>query len=198
MLKKVALLAGLCVCLATPAMSADGPYFGLNAGITSTVDSDFTEPGFAAEASFDSGYAVGGALGYKMGMGRIEAEIGYKSADADKLSAYGYSVNATDGEKLTLLSLMANGYIDLDTSPTVKPYLVGGIGMATITLEDNWDDQDDTVFAYQVGLGVGFALNDKMTLDLGYRYMGTADPNFNGVDATYASHNVLAGLRVNF
>lgn len=198
MLKKVALLVGLCVCLSTPAISADGPYVGLNVGVTSTVDSDLTDSGFSGEASFDSGFAVGGAFGYKTGMGRIEAEIGYKSADADKLSVGGFSVQATDGEKFTILSVMANGYIDIDASPAVKPYLMGGIGMATITMEDNFSDEDDTVLAYQVGLGVGFALNDKMTLDLGYRYMGTSDPDFNGTEATYASHNVLAGLRFSF
>jgi opacity protein-like surface antigen len=198
MLKKVALLVGICACLSTPAMSADGPYFGLSAGVTSTVDSDLTEPGFSAEASFDTGLAVSGALGYKTGMGRIEAEIGYKSADANNISAYGYSQALSDGEKFNILSLMANGYIDIDASPAVKPYLMGGIGMANITMEDNWGDEDDNVFAYQVGLGIGFALNNKMTLDLGYRYMGTSDPDFNGVKATYASHNVLAGLRFAF
>lgn len=46
MLKKVAILAGLCACLSTPAISADGPYFGVNMGVTSTVDSDLSEPGF--------------------------------------------------------------------------------------------------------------------------------------------------------
>ena len=200
MLKKVALLVALCVCLSTPAMSADGPYLGINAGVTSTVDSDVSAEGITVEDvfSFDSGYAVGGALGYKIGMGRIEAELGYKSADLDKATVLGYSLTASDGEKISVLSLMANGYIDFDASPAVKPYLMGGIGMANITLEDNTDDLDDTVFAYQVGLGLGFALNDRFTLDLGYRYMGTADPTFDGVDVTYASHNVLAGLRFNF
>ena len=200
MIKKVALLVALCVCLSTPAMSADGPYLGINAGVTSTVDSDVSAEGITVEDvfSFDSGYAVGGALGYKIGMGRIEAELGYKSADLDKATVLGYSLTASDGEKISVLSLMANGYIDFDASPAVKPYLMGGIGMANITLEDNTDDLDDTVFAYQVGLGLGFALNDRFTLDLGYRYMGTADPTFDGVDVTYASHNVLAGLRFNF
>lgn len=197
MFKKVALLAVLCVCLSTPAMSADGPYFGLNAGITSTVDSDLTEPGFTGEMSFDSGYAIGAALGNKIGMGRIEAEIGYKSADMDKITAYGQDVKIDSGD-ISVLSLMANGYIDFDASPTIKPYLMGGLGLAQITAKIDVDDEDDTVFAYQAGLGVGFALNDKMTLDLGYRYMGTSDPDFNGSKATYASHNVLAGLRFGF
>lgn len=200
MLKKVTLLVALCVCLSTPAMSADGPYLGINAGVTSTVDSDISSGGVTVDNvfSFDSGYAVGAALGSKIGMGRIEAELGYKSADLDKASAFGYSATASDGEKISVLSLMANGYIDFDASSTVKPYVMGGIGIANITFEDNTDDLDDTVFAYQAGLGLGFVLNDQVTLDLGYRYMGTSDPTIDGIEVTYASHNVLAGLRFNF
>lgn len=200
MFKKVALLVGICVCLSTPAMSADGPYFGINAGISSTIDSDFSSEGITIDnvISYDSGFAVGGAVGYKTDMGRIEAELGYKSADIDKASVLGYSLAASNGEKISVVSLMANGYIDFDASPAVKPYLMGGIGMANITVEDNTDDLDDTVFAYQAGLGLGFVLNDKVTLDLGYRYMGTSDPTYEGITVTYASHNVLAGLRFNF
>lgn len=198
-MRKVALLVGMGVCLATPAMSADGPYFGLNVGVTSTVDSKVTDDtGFNGETSFESGLAASGAFGYKIGMGRIEGEIGYKSAEADKYSAYGFSSAANDEDKVSVLSLMANGYVDFNASPTVKPYIMGGLGLANISSEDNGDDQDDTVFAYQVGLGVGFALNEKIILDLGYRYMGTSDPDFNGSEATYESHNVLAGLRFNF
>jgi opacity protein-like surface antigen len=198
MFKTVALLTGLCVCLSTPAMSADGPYIGLNAGISSPVDTTIDDSGFNIDMSFKSGLTVGGALGYKVGMGRIEAEIGYKSFDADQIKAYRLSDSAYKGEKFSVLSLMANGYIDFDSIPIVKPYLMAGIGMVDITMKNNWDNTDDTVFAYQVGLGAGYALNDIITFDLGYRYMRASNPQFDGRNATYASHNALAGFRFNF
>jgi len=68
---------------------------------------------------------------------------------------------------------------------------VPGIGTLTSSV-------DDTVFAYQVGTGVSFAVNEKVSLDLNYRYFATSDPNFEGIETEYSSHNVYAGIRVSF
>lgn len=199
MIKRTALLVGLCVCLSTPAMSADGPYVGVNIGITMPSDSDLNEPGFAAEMSFDSGLAFSAALGGKIGGGRLEAEIGYKTSDIDEVSVSGLGSAPINGDA-RVLSFMGNGYIDFDASPSVKPYIMAGLGVANLKVKssDLDADEDDTVFAYQAGLGCGFPLSQAVTLDLGYRYMGTSDANFDGTDVTYGSHNVLAGLRFNF
>ena len=199
MIKRTALLVGLCVCLSTPAMSADGPYVGVNIGITMPSDSDLNEPGFAAEMSFDSGLAINAALGGKIGGGRFEAEIGYKTSDIDEVSVSGLGSAPINGDA-RVLSFMGNGYIDFNASPSVKPYIMAGLGVANLKVEssDLGADEDDTVFAYQAGVGCGFPLNQTVTLDLSYRYMGTSDTDFGGTDITYGSHNVLAGLRFNF
>lgn len=54
------------------------------------------------------------------------------------------------------------------------------------------------MFAYQVGAGVGYALTPQVTLDVKYRYFATADPDFDGTDMEYASHNIYAGIRLDF
>ena len=59
-------------------------------------------------------------------------------------------------------------------------------------------DADDTVFAWQVGAGIGYALTPQLTFDLKYRYFATSDPEFDGTEVEYASHNVYAGIRLHF
>lgn len=200
MMKKVVVLTALLMSsFAVGAMAAEGPYLSGNLGITMPTDSDVSEAGISGEISYDAGFAIGAALGYNFGVGRVEGEIGYKTADADEIEVDGLGSASIDGD-MSVFSVMANGYIDLNASPTVKPYLMAGIGMANVALDSNDVDvdDDDTVFAYQVGAGVGFALNNKVTLDIGYRYMGTEDPEIEGTDVEYGSHNVLAGVRVQF
>jgi len=199
-MKKIVVLTALLIsCSAVGAMAAQGPYLSLNAGITMPTDSDISEGGESVEIKYDTGYAIGAALGFNFGAGRLEGELGYKAADTDEVSVSGLGSASLDGD-LSVLSFMANGYLDFNVNPTVKPYLMAGIGMANVTFDSNdLDvDDDDTVFAYQAGAGVGFALNDKITLDLSYRYMGTQDPEIEGVDVEYGSHNILAGVRVQF
>ena len=70
-----------------------------------------------------------------------------------------------------------------------------GVGYANVDLDG---DEDDSVFAYQVGAGIGYAVSDQATIDLKYRYFATEDPDFGGVDAEVASHNIYLGIRVNF
>jgi len=199
-LRKIAVISVLLVaCLTSTGMAAEGPYFGANLGMSATSDSDISEGGFSGEISYDNGYAFGAALGYSFGVGRMEGELGYKTADIDKVSVNGLGSASVNGD-ISALSFMINGYVDINAAPAVKPYIMAGIGMANVSLDSNDLDVDDsdTVFAYQAGVGVGFALNDKVTLDLSYRYLGTSDPEIDGVDVEYGSHNFLAGIRVKF
>ena len=54
------------------------------------------------------------------------------------------------------------------------------------------------MFAWQVGAGIGYALTPQLTFDLKYRYFATSDPEFDGTEVEYASHNVYAGIRLHF
>ncbi|MCI5144811.1 MAG: hypothetical protein D3923_04620, partial [Candidatus Electrothrix sp. AR3] len=58
------------------------------------------------------------------------------------------------------------------------------------------NDVDDTVWSYQLSTGIGYALNEQLTVDALYRYFATDDPEFDGnVNYEFASHNFLVGLR---
>jgi len=59
-------------------------------------------------------------------------------------------------------------------------------------------NSDDTVLAYHVGFGVGYAVNKSVTIDFKYRYFATDDPKFDGTKAEYGNHNIILGVRYSF
>jgi opacity protein-like surface antigen len=107
---------------------------------------------------------------------------------------------------VTSLSLLMNGYYGFVNNSAFTPYLSAGLGFAKVEVNDfnvpgsglPDSNDDDTVFAYQVGVGVGCAVNEKVTIDVKYRYFATSDPEFDTTEAEFASHNFLFGVRVNF
>lgn len=164
---------------------------------------------------FDPGIYIGGTGGYDFGYLRLEGEISYRNSEIDSIT------NSIDGRygnldgDLGVSAFMANAFFDLHNDSRVTPYLGDGIGFAVLNLSDAsgtdrnynyWDlynEDDDTVFAYQVGAGVEIALNPRYSLDLGYRYFGTDTANFNDdifqtSKMKFESHNVTIGFRATF
>lgn len=192
---------------------AEGPYISANVGVSWLDDAELTGSDLGinleSDMEFDTGFLLGAALGYDFGQLRIEGEMGYRFHDIDEWKDV--TVNGTnfgdfngDGDVATL-SLLVNGYVDFaPPNYPVTPYIGGGIGFANIDmndleLEDDFiGDEDDTVFAYQLAAGVAFAVNPYMTLDLGYRYFATSDPEFDEIEAEYDSHNISLAVRFSF
>jgi len=139
------------------------------------------------DADMDNGLAFNGALGYNFGSARLEAALGYQKHD----------VSDDDEVDVSLLTVMANAYYDFDAGSGVKPYIMGGLGVAHVNVSAPDTDDSDNVFAWQLGAGLGFEVADNTTLDLGYRYLKPG--KFNGDDdegdAEWAVHNVMLGLR---
>ena len=198
------LIAGIVAVLVPVHAFAAGPYVSLTGGAAFLEDSDLEGNGFDGEAEFDAGFVISGAAGYgfdgvALGTVRTEVEIAYRQNDLDQISAFGVTVSGGDAD-VSALSGMANVALDVATGTIVEPYVFVGIGAANVNLEsdDLNVDEDDTVFAYQAGAGLGFALTETITLFTGYRFFGATDPEFEGVDAEYRSHNFEAGVRVHF
>lgn len=196
-----------CMVLTASAASAeDGKtYFGFNAGVFMPTDSEITDNvGDKADIEYDAGFTLGAFGGYEFGNGlRLEGELAYKQADMDKIKVG--SLNGDIKSEASVFSVMANVFYDFKNKSIVTPYIGGGIGIATVYVDDAsvngttvWNNDDDTVFAYQVGAGVGFNVSSRVTLDLGYRYFGTSDVKFEMAKAEFASHNVLGGVRFKF
>ena len=205
MKKTFSVVVGLFILLMLPLVSfsaGPGPYVKANLGMSFLMDSDFSEPGATGTLEFDTGFASSIAGGYNFGMFRVEGEIGYQKNDIDKgtVNSGGRSVSGSISEgDMTAFSLLANCYFDFVNTTPFTPFITAGLGMAKLEINNlGGYDFDDTVFAYQFGAGVGYAINQNFNIDLTYRYFATDDPEFGGTKAEFASNNVYLGLRYNF
>ena len=125
----------------------------------------------------------------------------------------------------TVYSAMFNLYYDIDTGTKFTPYIGGGVGYARVKSKakvygstpygdiNMSSTSHDNNFAWQLGFGVSYAVNDKWDIDLGYRYSdyGNAKdsiassiiPGLDSVlyaDADYSitSHEIMLGVRYSF
>ncbi len=200
----VSVLGALMTFSFATAQAEEGVYVGAKFGLSILSDSNITtSDGYSSEFSYDNGFGMNLALGYKFPMFRLEGEVAYYANDLD-----GYSDRNGSGEAdgdIKNLSGMLNAYFDFANSTFITPYVGGGVGVAKVDLSDQsftWDDSD-TVYAYQGMAGVNFALTKQLSIDAEYRYFGTQDPEFDDdadgtIKAEIASHNLLVGLRMQF
>jgi opacity protein-like surface antigen len=191
MKKIVVLLFAAALVFTASLVSAEDLYISANVGTSLLNDSTISFPdGKSADAEFDAGLILRGAVGTNLGMGRLEGEVGYRS--------HGFDNGSGD---ITAFTFLLNGYYDIPANAPVTPFIGGGIGFANINVDGmniashSQSDADDTVFAYQIGAGFSYPIDELMTLDCGYRYLGATDPDFKGTEAEYGTHNFTIGLR---
>ena len=206
----------------SPVQAADdkGLYVRGGIGINWLSDADNNGAVLDVESEADNGLALAGALGYRLNRNvRVEAEINYRDNDADSLTVTnpagsGLPTDDADGD-VTSWGGMANVYYDFDGVGPVKdggklvPYVMGGLGWANVDADVSavgvqLTDDDDSVFAYQLGAGVGYDVAERVTLDLGYRYYATDDldltfsPDGSDFESDYDNHSVMASVRYAF
>jgi len=184
--------------LGIPASYA-GTYVSGSFGAVKANDSDLDDGIDTGEFTFDTGYGFLGAVGSSLqDVGRVEVELGYRDNDFDKLKVDGLGSASIDGN-FSSLSLMGNFYYDFSMGGSFSPYIGAGLGFANVEADlDGFDSEDDTVFAYQLIVGGSIAASETLSVDLQYRYFATDDPEFNGLDAEYSTHNLMIGLRQSF
>lgn len=198
-MKKIC-VAGLAMVLmmgGVAATASAASYVSGSFGSVSMNDSTLNEPGLSAELSTDPGFGFIAAIGNGFDGLRGEVELAYRTNDLDEISIGGLSRFA-NGD-ISSLAVMGNFLVDLPLSERVQPLLGAGIGLANVEADlDAFGSENDTVFAYQAIAGIGFPLTHVTTLDLQYRYFATDDPEFDGVEAEYETHNFFVGLRFDF
>ena len=214
-----------------PGFSAD-KYVSGNIGMSWMNDTELEDivglldyEGVDLELGFSSGITLLGALGCDYGDYRVEGELGYQANDVDTINWSVPELINGDGEDfsgsidldgdITVLSLLVNGYYDIDLGGGVELSPTVGVGVAQVSVDDvNFDmpsingdgdgldeiglDISETTFAYQAGIGLGIPLEDNIMLDARYRYFATTDFTMLAVNANVESHNALLGLRVGF
>lgn len=176
-----------------------GPYVSGNVGAVWLEDTDIKDDfGNEAEISFDPGFGITAAIGnaYENGL-RAEVEFGYRTSDIDEFDS-DFGSGSINGD-ISTISLMVNGYYDFMPKETICPFIGAGIGYANVEGDiDELGSEDDNVLAYQVAVGVAFAINPQTKIDVQYRYFDTDDGDFDGLEVEYGTHNAMLGVRYSF
>ena len=179
-----------------------GYYLGISGGLSILNDSSLDST-VSLDINYGSGFTFGGVLGYDFGMIRLDAEVAYRDNGIELIGL------PAEGSA-SALSYMVNGYFDIPTNMFIKPYLGGGIGYATVSINDATvpgvtpvADDSASVLAYQFSTGIGFEISRTTTLSLGYRYFVTEEPEMVDVFGSpftteYQSHEFNIGVRFLF
>lgn len=96
--------------------------------------------------------------------------------------------------------VMANGYVDLNVTRYVRPYIGGGVGTAFYKMDEygSTHDETGTSFAWNATAGVGIRLTRNVTFDSGYRYVDMGDVTVKNDELHFGAQEVYAGLRFLF
>jgi opacity protein-like surface antigen len=170
----------------------------------------------------ESGFGLGLSAGYNLGYLnsipiRVEAEYVYRGQAEFGAGPRQYG-GALAGQnfKVSAHSLLANIFFDIPTQTALTPYFGGGLGLAYLDTDYSTyisdaginsvsSSSNDLNFAWNLGGGMAWSLNDSIALDMGYRYvdLGKADSgnvsinNFTSTSSTdYTAHEVSLGLRI--
>ena len=109
--------------------------------------------------------------------------------------------------KIGVQTLLFNTYVDIPNSTAFTPYIGVGAGMAFLTTKGSGMGLStcctETVPAGQVGLGLSYAFNDNVSVDMGYRFvlMGNMDTSCDSIKLELRRnymHQVMLGLRITF
>ena len=195
--KILALSLMLALGLAAPAAAQDFSTFYVTPKIMTSYQRADMDNGHERSSVFGLGFAVGTDLSYSSSLPvRVETEYLYHGNQTFQ----GGGVN----HDLSAHSIMANAFLDLQTDSPLTPYVGGGLGMAYLNDHVSANGASAKVnrwnFAWNVGGGVAFSLNESLALDLGYRYMdlGKTDGVYLNTPSTIdlTAHEFGLGLRI--
>ncbi|MDX1589611.1 MAG: outer membrane beta-barrel protein [Oleiphilaceae bacterium] len=183
---------------------ADGPYIGVRGGPSQLRDMSYNTNTGRVDTRYDSGRSfsvmAGAASFYENGFrARVELEAGRQSGEV--------SGSGRSGDTRAAFGLI-NVYGDRQIGDGVDFVFGGGVGLGDVEFDDHrsgllaprLDDRDRSV-GYQANAGLAFALSERVSLELGYRFQSwenlevtTRDGRPN--ELSVSSHNLLLGLRL--
>jgi len=188
-----------------------GPYGEFRGGGLFVADSDMRISGIPGRhtADYDAGFGISGAAGYRFDRHlRAEFEAGYQQAEIGELIIPGGNL---DGNwDIGVVTTLVNVIYDIDYWDALAvPYVGAGLGLGYVMLESNADAADPWAWdassyelAWNALAGVRFRVTRNTLLSLGYRYLGTTDPDFSRtagrIASEFSSHEIFAGIGYEF
>ncbi|MBS0517517.1 MAG: P44/Msp2 family outer membrane protein [Proteobacteria bacterium] len=168
------------------AVAKPGTYVGIETGLNWLLTSGSYQS--------QTGYALGGKIGYDFVGPRLEVEGLYRHNNSSGWVNYPGAVTYVNGQ-INQFSLMTNALYDITPGAKFVPYVGGGIGLAFIDPSVSAGcTMCSTQFAYQAMAGLGFNAAPNVRFNLETRYYGTTNPT------SYNNNNIslLAGVTYKF
>ncbi|WP_297801485.1 porin family protein [uncultured Brevundimonas sp.] len=196
-MKMLTVAAACAALLATPAVAQEsGRYIQANLGgvVGGEFDSNFMNQ------DADNGYLVSVAYGQSIApKWSIEGELVYADAELEgsRIKLMGISpMSMVLDYDMTTLGLMANANYEIYRSGKNAAYVGAGVGFGEVEYKPKGSDygsSDDTGIMWQLKAGATRELNEKTTLDIGYRYL--VAPEVGSVGEAGKFHTLTVGLR---
>jgi len=131
---------------------------------------------------FDNGGIFNLSIGKKFNAFDVELEYSYGTHDWENKTT---NVKGEGKEK----GIFINGYYNLNLDSKVTPYIGAGIGR----LKYNDGYSSETKKSYQGMIGAAYAINEKVDLNVEYRYRKA---DYSTMDLS--SDNYIAGIKYKF
>ncbi len=151
---------------------------------------------------FDSGYAIGGAIGLAVTPNvNVEAEYVYRDADADLKRPRQDESTSTSSNAVMVNALYQ--FRPVSAEGGFRPYVGAGIGVGDLTVDgDDEKLESDYGFAYQLIAGIGYDVSYQASLFGEVRYFGINDQTVENDDYDFKSGfqtvDVLIGYSYKF
>jgi len=188
-MKKALLAAAAVVALPVMAQAQSpqpGIYIGAEGGLNWLLNTTIA----GVNVSPQTGWAVGGVIGYDFVGPRVEIEGVYRQNNTN-LWIPGAAINGQNGQ----LGILANLLYDFMPGSVITPYIGAGAGIGFV---DSNASLSSTVFAYQGIVGVSWNVDTNFRVNLDGRYYGTSNPTVNGQQWTNNNFSVMLGLQLKF
>ena len=191
----VAAAALMVLPVATQAQSpAPGVYIGAEGGLNwllnFTANTNLAPNFGTVSVTPQTGWAVGGVIGYDFVGPRVELEGVYRQNGLN-VGVPNTAINSKVGQ----LGIMANLLYDFMPASVITPYIGAGAGVGFV---DSNQSLGSTVFAYQGIIGLGWNVDTNFRVNLDGRYYGTSNPQINGTTWTNNNFSVMLGLQLKF
>lgn len=184
-MKKLAVAAAALAILPLAAQAqtnSPGVYIGAEGGLNWLLNNNGN--------SYNTGFGVGGKVGYDFVGPRVELEGMYYNNKAN-----GVLNGVSTTGQINQVPVMANLLYDFMPGATITPFIGAGAGIAFVDPSiAPGCTMCSTQFAYQGIVGVSYNISPSVRLDLDGRYYATTNPG------TYTNNNfgVMLGLTYKF